>query len=351
MNNIFISYRREDSEGFARGLFQSLIGAFGADHVFMDVEDIGLGADFVEAIDKSLANCGALLVLIGPQWADCTDAAGNRRLEDPMDFVRMEVAKALERGVRVIPVLVKGAKMPSPEELPEVLQPVVRRQALELRHERWSQDVDHLVSALAKELALTRQDRSHISSVPPADPPPAKKTRSRSMLLGGMAAAAVVIIAFLGYALIPYGVNPPATLEEDRLAKDSDGDAKKVKVDLQPEPRPKVEPSPPPSPPKPKAKPALNLTGMWVDADGVNVQISRQGNNLVSQAYNPLNGMMINAVWQVQGRRVAFNWASNMGNQGVGEGTVSVDGNTIDYRYVDHYSGEQGYSRLFRVVN
>jgi len=351
MNNIFISYRREDSEGFARGLFQSLVGAFGSDHVFMDVEAIGLGADFVEAIDKSLANCGALLVLIGPQWANCTDAAGNRRLEDPMDFVRMEVARALERGVRVIPVLVKGAKMPSPEGLPEALQPVVRRQALELRHERWSQDVDHLVSALAKELALTRQDRSHTSSVPPAAPSREKKPRSRGLLLAGMAATAVVIIAFLGYALIPQEVSPPAALEDNRLAKDAEGEAKQVNVDLQPEPWPKVDPPPPPSPPKPKVKPTLNLTGMWVDVDGINVQISRQGNNLVSQAYNPLDGMVINAVWQVQGRRVAFNWASNMGNQGVGEGTVSADGNTIDYRYVDRYSGEQGYSRLFRVVN
>jgi len=332
-------------------LFQSLIGAFGPDHVFMDVEDIGLGVDFVEAIDKSLGSCGALLVLIGPQWAGCTDAAGNRRLEDPMDFVRMEVAKALERGVRVIPVLVKGAKMPKPEGLPEALRPVVRRQALELRHERWSQDVDHLVSALAGEFGLTRQDRVQAAAVPPAAPPPAKKPRSRGMLLGGMVAAAVVIVGLLGYALIPQKVSPPAALEENRLAKDSEGDAKQVKVDLEPEPRPKVDPSPQPSPPKPKVKPALNLTGMWVDADGVNVQISRQGNNWVSQAFNPLDGMVINAVWQVQGRRLAFNWASNMGNQGVGEGTLSADGNTIDYRYVDHYSGEKGYSRLFRVVN
>ena len=351
MNNIFVSYRREDSEGFARGLFQSLVGAFGPDHVFMDVEDIGLGADFVEAIDKSLANCGALLVLIGPQWAGCTDAGGNRRLEDPMDFVRMEVAKALERGVRVIPVLVKGAKMPSPEVLPEVLQPVVRRQALELRHERWSQDVDHLASALARELALTRQDHSHATTVPPDALPPANKPRGRGLLLGGMALAVVAVVAFFGYALIPHGVSPPATLEDTRLVEKGEGDNKKVKVDLPKEPPPEVKPSPQPSPPRTSVKPTLNLTGMWVDADGVNVQISRQGNNLISQAYDPLNGMVINAVWQVQGRRVAFNWASNMGNQGVGEGTVSADGNTIDYRYVDHFSGEQGYSRLFRVVN
>ena len=98
MNNIFISYRREDSEGFARGLFQSLVGAFGTDHVFMDVEDISLGSDFVKAIDKSLESCGALLVLIGPEWVSCTDSDGRPRLDNAQDFVRMEVAKALEKA-------------------------------------------------------------------------------------------------------------------------------------------------------------------------------------------------------------------------------------------------------------
>ena len=351
MKNIFISYRREDSEGFARGLFQSLVVAFGPDHVFMDVEDIGLGTDFVEAIDKSLASCGALLVLIGPQWAGCTDAGGNRRLEDPLDFVRMEVVKALERGVRVIPVLVKGAKMPASGKLPEALQPITRRQALELRHERWSQDVDHLVSALAGELALTRKDRPQQSIPPPAPPQASEKPKGRGKLLGGMAVAAAVIVGLFVYAVIPKGVGPPATQEEARLATGSEEEAKKVHVDLPEENQPAIPPTPKPSPSKPVVKPTLDLAGLWVDADGVNVQISRQGGNLVSQAYNPLDGMMINAVWQVQGRRVAFQWASNMGNQGVGEGTVSADGNTIDYRYVDHYSGEQGYSRLFRVVN
>ena len=171
MKNIFISYRREDTEGFARGLFQSLEGAFGSDHVFMDVEAIGLGVDFVEAIDKSLASCGALLVLIGKDWVNCTDSAGRRRLDDPRDFVRMEVAKALEQDVRVIPVLVKGARMPAPEDLPESLRSVTRRQALELRHERWSQDVAHLASALEQMLGLTRLDRPAPS--PPMPPPSA----------------------------------------------------------------------------------------------------------------------------------------------------------------------------------
>ncbi len=351
MKNIFISYRREDSEGFARGLFQSLVGAFGPDHVFMDVEDIGLGVDFVEAIDNSLATCGALLVLIGTQWADCTDGAGNRRLEDPLDFVRMEVAKALERGVRVIPVLIKGAQMPPPDSLPENLQPIARRQALELRHERWSQDVEHLISALEGALDLTRRDRSHAHITPPTPERPTQTPPRRGWMVGGLAVAAVIVIALLGYGLLPEKARSPDGHDSAQIELDADEAAKQVSVKSPPEPQPEIESTPPPAPPKPAARPPLNLTGMWVDADGVNVQISQQGSQLVSQAYDPVNGMTINAVWQLQGNRVAFNWASNLGNQGVGEGTVSADGNTIDYRYVDHYSGEQGYSRLFRVVN
>ena len=182
MDKIFISYRREDSEGFARSLFQSLVAHFGKDHVFMDVEAIGLGMDFVEAIDKSLADCGVLLVLMGKDWAHCSDSDGTRRLEKPDDFVRIEVAKAIKRKVPVIPVLVKGAPMPKPEELPEELRTLTRRQALELRHERWDSDVDHLSLSLEKLLGLKRMDQAAIQAVPP---PPAAQPCAPLHLLPG----------------------------------------------------------------------------------------------------------------------------------------------------------------------
>ncbi len=357
MNNIFISYRREDTEGFARGLFQSLVGAFGADHVFMDVEDIGLGADFVEAIDKSLSGCGALLVLIGKDWGDCTDATGHRRLDDPQDFVRMEVAKALEQGIRVIPVLVKGAKMPVPETLPEVLQPVTRRQALELRHERWNQDVDHLALSLARELGLTRLDRRTAS--PPPTPPstPPKKPRSR-MMIGVGAVVVMAIVALFGYALMPEVGTPPDLYESDvdgRLTVDPDDSTPKAVIGGsgagQTGTQSRINPTPTPTPqPEPNLHPSINLTGMWVDDEGIDVQISHQGDEVLSQAYNPLTGLAINSVWRVNGRQIAFNWVSNTGNQGYGNGTIAADGATVDYRFIDNVSGEQGYGRLYRVV-
>jgi hypothetical protein len=153
-NGIFISYRREDSEGFARSLFQSLTAYFGSNQVFMDVEDIELGLDFVEAIDKSLSSCGVLLVLIGKEWLSCVDEDGQPRLDNPEDFVRMEVASALRRNVRVIPVLVRSSPMPKPEQLPEELKLLTRRQALELHHDRWSADIERLISALEKTLGI-----------------------------------------------------------------------------------------------------------------------------------------------------------------------------------------------------
>lgn len=88
---------------------------------------------------------------------------------------------------------------------------------------------------------------------------------------------------------------------------------------------------------------------MWVDDDGVNVQISYQGGQVVSQSYNPLTGLAINAVWRITGSNLAFNWISNAGNQGHGEGTIAADGNTVDYRYLDQMTGEQGYGRLYRI--
>lgn len=351
MKNIFISYRREDSEGFARGLFQSLVGAFGSDRVFMDVEAIRLGTDFVEAIEKSLLGCGALLVLIGKDWVSCTDAAGRRRLDDPRDFVRMEVAKALEHGVTVIPVMIKGAKEPAAENLPEVLRPIARLQSLELRHKRWSQDVDHLISELAKLLGLERLDR-HGSVTPPPAPKPAKKKLGGRMLVGLAAVLGVAILIVAGNLLTSNNPAPPNKVQTDPQNQDrSDPAASPAPVSVSPtsenpvvvEPKKTVKT-------KPKAPQAINLNGMWVDDDGVNVQISHQGQEVVSQAYDPLTGLAVNAVWRISGRNVFFNWASNAGNQGTGEGTISADGAIVNYRYVDNVTGERDTGQLKRVT-
>src|SRR6185369_2232318 len=108
------------------------------------------GADFRLAIERALQDAAALLVVIGPQWLSAADADGRRRLDDAGDFVRLEVAAALQRALPVLPVLVRGAAMPTAKDLPADIQELAWRQAAELSHKRWDYDVGELIVALEK---------------------------------------------------------------------------------------------------------------------------------------------------------------------------------------------------------
>jgi len=158
VGRIFISYRREDTAYPAGWLFDRLTEHFDAGQVFKDVDSIELGDDFVEAISTAVGSCDVLLALIGDQWLTITDARGRRRLEDPDDFVRVEIEAALSRNVRVIPILVDGASMPSANEIPPSLAGLVRRQALELSPSRFDFDSGRLLNVLDKTLADVRAD-------------------------------------------------------------------------------------------------------------------------------------------------------------------------------------------------
>jgi len=148
MRAIFVSYRREDAEGEAGRLFDDLVGVFGYHSVFMDVAAIQVGRDFRKAIDENVATCGVVLAIIGEDWVDAKNEVGQRRLDDPSDFVRLEIASALKRGIPVIPVLVQGAKMPRAEQLPNDLRGLAFRMVVELTHARWASDVQLLIKAL-----------------------------------------------------------------------------------------------------------------------------------------------------------------------------------------------------------
>jgi hypothetical protein len=144
---VFISYRRRETAGHAGRLYDRLAEHYGDERVFMDVR-MEPGVDFVDQIDEAVTHCDALLSLIGAQWLDMRDAHGRRRLDDPHDFARLEVESALARDVKVIPVLLQDAKMPEPEDLPQTLQPLARRHAIELSDERWDYDVGRLIDVL-----------------------------------------------------------------------------------------------------------------------------------------------------------------------------------------------------------
>jgi len=149
---IFISYRRDDSAGYAGRIYDRLAAYFGKDSIFMDVDTIEAGLDFVEVLENAVKSCDVLVALIGRQWLNIKDAAGNRRLDNPQDFVRIEVAAALKREIRVIPVLVDGTLMPGSEQLPSNLESLARRNAVLVNHHSFHTDADRLIEQL--ELAL-----------------------------------------------------------------------------------------------------------------------------------------------------------------------------------------------------
>ncbi len=138
---VFISYRRSEAVAYAGRLYDRLAARFGKDKVFFDHENVGWGEDFVEIITEAAESCAVMIVLVSPRWSRGADAEVD-------DYVRLEVATALGRKIRVVPILIQGAQMPAAKELPEDLAPLVRRNALALSDTRWERDVEDLMKNL-----------------------------------------------------------------------------------------------------------------------------------------------------------------------------------------------------------
>ena len=146
--HIILNYRREDTSAHAGRLYDDLADHFGGDHVFMDIDTIEPGVDFAEVIERAVGSASVFLSLIGQRWLTAVDAKGERRLDKPDDFVRLEIEAALRPEVRVIPILVQNATMPSSTELPPSLAPLARRNAMELRDNSWRYDVGRLIETI-----------------------------------------------------------------------------------------------------------------------------------------------------------------------------------------------------------
>src|SRR4029453_5992000 len=226
---VFISYRRQETAWPARQLYDVLVAELGADRVFKDVDNIEPGDDFVERIQSAVGSCQVLLALIGPRWLTITDAKGERRLDGPEDFVRLEVETALSRDdVRVIPILVDDAKMPRPQDLPTELAALTRRQAVEINPVDFDtrrltrvlndtfKDVRREPSSISGASAGLGLDESSTPPVPPGEasppvgtgdePPPAGSgsdrapARRRTGLLVAVATS-IVLLAAVGVAV------------------------------------------------------------------------------------------------------------------------------------------------------
>ena len=192
--NIFINYRREDSAGHAGRLFDGLSSHFPG-RLFMDVDTIAPGIDFVDAIEQAVGACEVLIVMIGREWLTLKNAAGGRRIDEDGDFVRLELEHALIRNIRVIPVLVQGAEPPRPEDLPPSLAKLARRNAIELSDARWGYDVDRLAQTIQGVLG----EKTPAAPPPeaPGAPPPATAPKRRPAARAWVRAAVFPVAALL----------------------------------------------------------------------------------------------------------------------------------------------------------
>lgn len=303
MKGIFISYRRQDSQSAAGRLADHLREHMADVPIFRDVETIEPGVDFVEAIGRALESCGILLAIIGPRWSTMTDATGRRRLDDPGDYARLEIATALKRSdVRVIPVLVEGAEMPGSDALPDELKPLARRNAIELTDRRWEFDVSTLIDTLRKALGVEPSPKPNPPTPtpappsPPAPPPATGKWKKWAWGIGVLAVVGAIYNAEEGDSYVP----PP----EDPMI------------------------------------------GLWQDAQGGKYQILQQGGQVAFQGTSVYGA--VSGAGTVQGNQFSFSYTVN-GAPYQAVLLLSPDGLYLRGQYRSPTTGENGPVALQRI--
>lgn len=215
MPRIFISYRRADSQAITGRIYDRLVAAFGKDNIFKDVDRIPPGSTFAEVLETELNKCNVLLVIIGRLWVSIQNEAGQKRLEDPEDFVRVEVEKGLQRGdMLVVPVLVDDAPVPNPGDLPDSLDRLVSLQVVEVRHDPdFHRDMNRLIDFLEilqqQEEAVQVRERGR-----------ARRDMRRTLAGLGVLVAIIVIVVFVAIEsdIIQILPTPVPTLDERQVA-------------------------------------------------------------------------------------------------------------------------------------
>jgi tetratricopeptide (TPR) repeat protein len=229
-DKIFINYRRDDSSATAGRLHDRLAQAFGRKNLFMDVDHVPAGVDFVDYLHSQVAACNVFLAVIGPNWVDAKDDSGHRRFDNPNDFVTIEIAAALARNIRVVPVLIDGARTPKADKLPDPIKPLVRRNAVEVRNINFGRDAEALIGKVREAL------------------------NDKPVRIGRWRAAAGVVVAllFLGWiglfatgvpVSLPWAVQPDTAeqAEKERLAAAQAEEDRKAKAAAEAEARAKAE--------------------------------------------------------------------------------------------------------------
>jgi hypothetical protein len=224
---IFLNYRRDDSAGYALSLYRDLAERFGDQHVFMDIDTIAPGENFVERIAETLAACDVVVAMIGRDWLEASDDEGRRRLNDPEDFVRLELANALTRSIPVVPALVHGARLPRKADLPEELQPLVLRQAVELRDSSWRDDVARLIEDFEQLALRTGRPLPARQPEPETPPRPGRFSRLAHLLRRRWKIAVPAVAA----AIVLSGSSAPPLGDPGQIAFLNDGILSKMDQD------------------------------------------------------------------------------------------------------------------------
>ncbi|HEY0263256.1 MAG TPA: toll/interleukin-1 receptor domain-containing protein [Granulicella sp.] len=352
---IFISYRRDDTEGEAGRLYDDLVRAFGDDSVFMDVSGIQPGLDFRKAIDDNVSTCGVLLAIIGPTWATISGKDGIRRLDHPDDYVRLEIGAALKRNIAVIPVLVHESQMPALEQLPDDLKDLRYRNSVELTHTRWSSDVGLLIGALKNyvHVNLARETQTVHANVPvqlpapttsPTDPP---SVRSKWPLFAGIAFVAGIAVAtmMVGSRRHPSPRRPPLEMAATNPTSTNGVQAAAT------------APATPAQPTTALATAAQPLVGSWQVSHMLqgpdvltDLEITSAGGRLMVQAWGSCSGTR--CPWgtseaTLQGNQATASFQPRSGSreratQRNAKLSITVTGNTMQVTITNLYPGSNG---------
>lgn len=331
--NIFINYRVHDTAGETGRLVDRLKQHFSDDQIFMDIDKIEPGLDFTKAISKSLESCDIMLAVIGPHWLGINPADNTSRIKNPNDWVKTEISTALQRDIRVVPVLVDGGQLPDTDELPAELQPLLLRQTFEISNKRWDYDTEQLINMLIKFGVMPKP-----SPVPIVNGGGKTWWKKNSwwiyILIGIIITVSVLVnIADEKNNLNSYPSNDDKSGDVQRPVDPNQGGAQQNIV----------------NDPPPANTANLDADGNWTETDNGIVytyDIIQNGNNLSIEVY------MGN---QLMGSGYGFNNSGDIelylnlnGINTIAKGRLSSDGRTIPGNYTIQATGQIGQFLLQR---
>ncbi len=329
--NIFINYRVHDTAGETGRLVDRLKQHFSDDQIFMDIDKIEPGLDFTKALSKSLESCDIMLAVIGPHWLGIDTSNNTSRIKNPNDWVKTEISTALQRDIRVVPVLVDGGQLPAEDELPDELKPLLLRQSYEISNKRWDYDTEQLINVLIK---------SGITPKPsPVPNPPGNKTWWRKNSWWVYILIGIIITVSILVNIADENNKSNSLIPENNV--------KTNQTQPQNEPQQNVENDPPVN----NNTATLNADGNWSETDnGVTYiyDIVQNGNNLSIEVY--VGNQLI-------GSGTGYNNGSNLdlyinlsGVNTVAKGRLSSDGKNISGTYTIQSTGQSGQFSWFRQL-